>query len=47
MRAIECRYAFEFIKLDLKGFLSDAGFGQFREHEFFYGYTRLLEAVKS
>lgn len=45
-KAIECPYAFDYIKYDWKKILAEHGFNHFREKLFFKGYVRLLEAVK-
>ena len=45
-RLIECPYAFDFIKKDLKRLLTEAGFTNFQEHFFFNRFVRLLSAVK-
>jgi len=42
----ECELAVEFLKLDLRGMLGRAGFGDFVSYPFFRGYLRLLEAHK-
>jgi len=42
---VECPYAFEFVRTDLKEMLSEEGFGRFEEQVFF-GYIRLLRAEK-
>ena len=43
-KAIECKYAFDFIKRDWKNILSKAGFSSFTEHFHMKRYVRLLEA---
>ena len=45
-KAIECPYAFDFIKRDWKKILNAYGFNEFKEKLFFKGYVRLLEAKK-
>ncbi|MEN8226250.1 MAG: class I SAM-dependent methyltransferase [Bacteroidota bacterium] len=45
-KAIECKYAFDFIKRDWKTLLGDAGFSDFTEHHHMKNYVRLLKAVK-
>ncbi len=42
----ECPYAFDFIERDLKGMLSEFGFGDFKEHLYFKKYARLMVARK-
>ena len=44
-KKIECKYAFDFIRRDWKGILSEYKFKDFREHLFFKNYVRLLIAV--
>lgn len=46
-KAIECNYAFDFIKRDWKNILSKAGFSSFTEHFHFKRYVRLLKANKN
>lgn len=46
-KAIECPYAFDFIKRDWKDILRDKNFGPFKEKLFFKGYVRILGAKKS
>ncbi len=43
---LECELASEFLKLDLKRMLAEAGFAHFASHEFVRGYLRLLEAQR-
>lgn len=43
----ECKYAFDFVERDWKEILTDAGFGNFKEHFWFKKYVRLLIAEKS
>ena len=45
-KAIECKYAFDFIKRDWKALLSEAGFSSFTEHFHMKKYIRLLKADK-
>jgi len=45
-KALECPYAFDFIKKDWKQILADAGFTDFDEYFFFHRFVRLLKAVK-
>lgn len=45
-RAIECKYAFDFIGRDWKTLLQGSGFVAFEEHFWFKRYIRLLRAVK-
>jgi demethylmenaquinone methyltransferase/2-methoxy-6-polyprenyl-1,4-benzoquinol methylase len=42
----ECQLAAEFLRLDLKGTLSDQGFTAFTEEFFVRGHLRLLKAAK-
>lgn len=42
----ECELATEFLKLNLKRTLAEAGFGHFVSHEFLRGYLRLFAAQK-
>jgi ubiquinone/menaquinone biosynthesis C-methylase UbiE len=46
-KAIECKYAFDFIKRDWKTILSEAGFSSFTEHFHMKKYVRLLKANKN
>jgi len=46
-KAIECPYAFDYIKHDWKKILAENEFNKFREKFFFNGYVRLLGAVKN
>ena len=43
---LECELAVEFLKLDLKGMLGGAGFGDFVSYRLFRSYVRLLGARK-
>jgi ubiquinone/menaquinone biosynthesis C-methylase UbiE len=43
-KAIECQYAFDFIKRDWKNILSKAGFSSFTEYFHMKRYVRLLKA---
>jgi demethylmenaquinone methyltransferase/2-methoxy-6-polyprenyl-1,4-benzoquinol methylase len=45
-RLIECKYAFDFIEMDCRQLLSEAGFKSFEEHFFFKNYIRLLKAIR-
>ena len=45
-KAIECPYAFDFIKRNWKKTLSEKGFGLFKEKLFFKNYVRILRADK-
>ena len=46
-KAIECKYAFDFIKHDWKAILSEAGFSSCTEHFHMKKYVRLLKANKN
>ena len=46
-KAVECKYAFDFIERDWKSILKEQGFLDFKEHFYLKKYMRLLEAVKS
>jgi demethylmenaquinone methyltransferase/2-methoxy-6-polyprenyl-1,4-benzoquinol methylase len=46
-KAVECKYAFDFIKRDWKSILKEQGFRDFKEHYYLKKYMRLLEAVKN
>jgi len=46
-KAVECKYAFDFIERDWKSILGEKGFVDFREHFYLRKYMRLLEAVKA
>lgn len=45
-KAIECKYAFDFIERDWKAILIDFGFSDFEEIHYFKKYVRLLKAKK-
>ena len=45
-KALECKYAFDFIEKDWKTILSEKGFGDFSETYYFGKYVRLLKAKK-
>jgi demethylmenaquinone methyltransferase/2-methoxy-6-polyprenyl-1,4-benzoquinol methylase len=45
-KAIECKYAFDFIERDWKSILSEKGFHEFTEHFYLKKYMRLLKAVR-
>lgn len=45
-KAVECRYAFDFLKYDWKSILKDYGLGEFTEKLFYNQYVRLLSAGK-
>jgi demethylmenaquinone methyltransferase/2-methoxy-6-polyprenyl-1,4-benzoquinol methylase len=45
-KAVECKYAFDYIKRDWKAILQEKGFNSFKEHLYMKKYVRLLEAVK-
>lgn len=44
-KAIECKYAFDYIERDWKKILIDHGFSEFEEHFWFRNYVRLLRAL--
>lgn len=46
-KAVECKYAFDFIERDWKSILKEHGFRDFKEHFYMKKYMRLLEAVKN
>jgi len=46
-RALECELAAEFLTLDLKGMLAEAGFADFTQQTFLHGYVRLLGARRT
>lgn len=46
-KAIECKYAFDFIKRDWKEILNKQDFGNFTEQFYFKKYVRLLSAQKN
>ncbi len=45
-RAVECKYAYDYISRDWETILRDFGFRVGESHEYFDGFTRLLEAEK-
>ncbi len=45
-KAIECKYAFDWIKRDWKSILKQYGFSSFDEHFYMKNYVRLLKASK-
>ena len=45
-RALECKYAFDFVERDWKTILTEFHFGDFKEKTFMRGYIRLLSARK-
>lgn len=45
-KAVECPYAFDFLKYDWKSILKDYGLGEFTEKLFYNQYVRLLSAGK-
>jgi len=45
-KAIECKYAFDYIERDWKEILKQKGFTSFNEYHYLKKYVRLLEAVK-
>ncbi len=45
-KAVECKYAFDFIKRDWKAILVEQGFKDFTEHFYLKKYMRLLRANK-
>ena len=45
-KAVECKYAFDFIERDWKSILSKQGFKDFTEHFYLKKYMRLLQAIK-
>lgn len=46
-KAVECKYAFDYIERDWKSILSGFGFSDFEEKKYMKKYTRLLTAVKN
>jgi len=46
-KAVECKYAFDYIKRDWKNILSAFGFSTFIEEFYFKNYVRLLKATKN
>ncbi|MFH0756765.1 MAG: class I SAM-dependent methyltransferase [Bacteroidota bacterium] len=45
-KAIECKYAFDYIQRDWKSILKEKGFNAFTEHFYLKKYMRLLKAVR-
>lgn len=45
-KAVECKYAFDYIERDWKSILKEKGFNEFSEHFYLNKYMRLLKAVK-
>jgi len=45
-KSFECKYAFDFVERDWKQILTEAGFGNFKEHFWFKKYVHLLTAEK-
>ena len=45
-KAVECKYAFDYIERDWKSILKEQGFKDFTEHFYLNKYMRLLKAVK-
>jgi demethylmenaquinone methyltransferase/2-methoxy-6-polyprenyl-1,4-benzoquinol methylase len=45
-KAVECKYAFDYIERDWKSILKEKGFKEFTEHFYLKKYMRLLKAVK-
>lgn len=45
-KAVECKYAFDFIERDWKSILKKQGFKDFTEHFYLKKYMRLLQAIK-
>jgi len=45
-KAVECKYAFDYIERDWKSILKEKGFTEFTEHFYLKKYMRLLKAVK-
>jgi len=45
-KAIECKYAFDYIGRDWKSILREKGFSEFSEHFYLRKYMRLLKAVR-
>lgn len=45
-KAVECKYAFDYIERDWKSILTKKGFNEFTEHFYLKKYMRLLKAVK-
>ena len=45
-KAVECKYAFDYIGRDWKSILKEKGFIEFADHFYLKKYMRLLKAVK-
>ena len=45
-KAVECKYAFDFIQRDWKAILVEQGFKDFTEHFYLKKYMRLLQSIK-
>jgi SAM-dependent methyltransferase len=45
-KAIECKYAYDYLERDWKGILLDQGFSHTEEKNYLKGFVRLLKAVK-
>ncbi len=45
-RHLECRLATDFVRRDWRAILREAGFGSFDDHAYYWGFVRLLRAVK-
>lgn len=45
-KAIECKYAYDYLKRDWKSILLELGFSRAEEINYFKGFARLLKAVK-
>jgi len=45
-KAVECKYAFDYIKRDWKSILKKYGFDSFEEYFYIKKYVRLLKAIK-
>ena len=45
-RYAECPLATDFVRRDWRAILAEQGFGDFREHRYYFGYVRLLRAQK-
>ena len=45
-KAVECKYAFDFIERDWKEIFRQHGFVEFEEHHWFKNYVRLLKAKR-
>lgn len=46
-KAVECKYAFDYIERDWKSILSEYGLSNFEEKKYMKKYTRLLTVVKN